>query len=58
LSPYCKRHMAFSKADESLFCSCKTWQFLQTCIITFKKQVQLRVFCWRISKLFLFVVFK
>jgi hypothetical protein len=24
LSPYCKRHMAFSKADESLFCSCKT----------------------------------
>jgi hypothetical protein len=29
------------KADESLVSSDKTWQFLQTCIITFKKQVQL-----------------
>jgi hypothetical protein len=36
-----KRHWALSKADESLACSDKTWQFLQTCIIMFKKQVQL-----------------
>jgi hypothetical protein len=32
--------MVFKKADESLVCSDKTWQFLQTCIITFENKVQ------------------
>jgi hypothetical protein len=36
LSTYFKRHMEFSKTGESLVCSENTWQFLQTCIITFK----------------------
>jgi hypothetical protein len=29
------------KADESLVYSDKTWQFLQTCILTLKNQLQL-----------------
>jgi hypothetical protein len=33
--------MGFRKADESLVCADKTRQFLQTFIITLKKQVQL-----------------
>jgi hypothetical protein len=33
-----KGHMTFRKANESLVCSDETWQFLQTCIITFKNK--------------------
>jgi hypothetical protein len=41
---YLKRHIAFRKVDESLVCSDKTWQFLQTCIIMYvQKQVQLLI---------------
>jgi hypothetical protein len=38
MSTYFKRHVAFRKAVESLVFSDKTWQFLQTCIITFKNK--------------------
>jgi hypothetical protein len=31
-------YIAFRKADESLVCSDKTCQFLQTCIITFRNK--------------------
>jgi hypothetical protein len=38
LSIFFKRHVAFRKSDESLVCSDKTWQFLQTCNISFKNK--------------------
>jgi hypothetical protein len=38
---YFKRHMALRKTDESLVCSVKTWQLLQTCYYLRSKQVQL-----------------
>jgi hypothetical protein len=37
-STHFKRHMSFRKADESLVCSDKTQQFLQTYITTFKNK--------------------
>jgi hypothetical protein len=44
LSTDTKRHVAFRKADESLVCSDKTWQFLQSCVITFKNKYNFWVF--------------
>jgi hypothetical protein len=35
------RHMAFRKEDESLVCSDKKLQFLQSCIITFKNKYKI-----------------
>jgi hypothetical protein len=52
---YLKRHTEFTKADESLVCSEKTGQFLQTCIITFKNEYKFWVFCWWVY--FFFIVF-
>jgi hypothetical protein len=43
LSTGFKRHIAFSKEDESLVWSYKIWQFLQTCSITFKNKYQFRL---------------
>jgi hypothetical protein len=49
-----RRHMAFRKADESLVCSDKTWQFLQNYIITFKNKYYFWVFYWWINVLSFF----
>jgi hypothetical protein len=35
---YFKRHAAFRKADVSFVCLYKTWQLLQTCVITHKNK--------------------
>jgi hypothetical protein len=56
-STYSKRHVAFRKADESLVCSDKTRQLLQTYIITFKNKVHLLSLI-SMNKYCLFIAFK
>jgi hypothetical protein len=58
LSTCFKRYMTFRKADKSLVWSDKIWQFLQTCITTFKYKYNFWVFYWWINILSYYILNK